>query len=476
MGTDFVVQSRGMTKIIDGDTVIFGGVTSDADQMILPEWANDRFVIVIPPPPADPAAAAGGGRGRGAGGGGRGGAGGMQVVNAAQRYANAAAIATVVDDLRNPPTTGFGRGGRGGGAAGGPVTVINDLTAPRVAAQFLITPAAAARLLGRPVVGAGPGTLGGAVSGVIQYDDTPIPHGSNVLAVIPGSDPVLRNEYVLISAHADHVGFSTPNAQGVSTAVDHDSLRAARLAAIGMQIQGGELVPLPQGTQVSVDVDSLRRIRPARRDSIRNGADDDGSGSMGVLEIAEAIMAMPVKPKRSTILAWWTSEEDGLLGSRWFSDNPTVPLNQVVTNINMDMIGRGRAEDVPGGGPDFLGYLGANRLASKLEERVQEVNGKQSKPLKLDNRFDWPIAWPGYNNIYGRSDHFNFARYNVPIVFFFTGLHADYHQVTDEPQYIDYPHYARIVNFVKDLAVDIGNLPERPKVDRSGAIPPRHIP
>jgi hypothetical protein len=476
MGTDYVVQSRGNTKIIDGDTAIFGGVTSDPDQMILPEWANERFVIVVPPPPADPNAAAAGGRGRGAGGGGRGGAGGTPSVNAAQRYANAIAIATVVDDLRNPPTTGFGRGGRGGGAAGGPVTVINDLSAPRVAAQFLITPAAAARILGRPLAGTGPGTLGGAVSGVFQYDDTPIPHASNVLAVIPGSDPVLRNEYVLISAHADHVGFSTPNAQGVSTAVDHDSLRAARLAAIGMQIQGGELVPLPQGTQVSVDVDSLRRIRPARRDSIRNGADDDGSGSMGVLEIAEAIMAMPVKPKRSTILAWWTSEEDGLLGSRWFSDNPTVPLNQVVTNINMDMIGRGRAEDVPGGGPDFLGYLGANRLASKLEERVQEVNGKQSKPLKLDNRFDWPIAWPGYNNIYGRSDHFNFARYNVPIVFFFTGLHADYHQVTDEPQYIDYPHYARIVNFVKDLAVDIGNLPERPKVDRSGAIPPRHIP
>ena len=476
MGTDFVVQSRGMTKIIDGDTAIFGGMTSDPDQMILPEWANNRFVIVVPPQPATPASTAGGGRGRGAGFGGRGGAGGTQSINAAQRYANAAAVATVVDDLRNPPTTGFGRGGRGGGAAGGPVTVINDLSAPRVAAQFLITPAAAARLLGRPLAGMGPGTLGGAVSGVIQYDDTPIPHASNVLAVIPGSDPVLRNEYVLISAHADHVGFSTPNAQGVSTAVDHDSLRTARLAAIGMQIQGGELVPLPQGTQIAVNVDSLRRIGPVRRDSIRNGADDDGSGSMGVLEIAEAIQAMRVKPKRSTILAWWTSEEDGLIGSRWFTDNPTVPLNQVVTNINMDMIGRGRAEDVPGGGPDFLGYLGANRLASKLEERVQDVNGKQAQPLKLDNRFDWPIAWPGYNNIYGRSDHFNFARYNVPIVFFFTGLHADYHQVTDEPQYIDYPHYSRIVNFVKDLAVDIGNLPERPKVDRSGAIPPRHIP
>lgn len=476
LGTDYTVTSRGMTKIVDNATAIFAGVASDVNDMIPPDWAENRFVIVVPPPPADPNAA--GGRGRGAGAGGRGGAApAVANVNATQRYADAVAIATVVDDLRNPPAAGgFGRGGRGGGAAAGPVTMINDLTAPRVAAQFNITPAAAARILGRAIDGAGPGTLGGSVNAVIQFDDEPIMNASNVLAVIPGSDPVLKNEIVLISAHSDHVGFTTPNAQGASTAVDHDSLRAARLAMLGMQMQSGEIVPLPAGTTVPVNVDSLRRIRPARRDSIRNGADDDGSGSMGLLEIAEAIQAMPVKPKRTTVFAWWTSEEDGLIGSRWFTDNPTVPMNQVVTNINMDMIGRGRAEDVPGGGPDYLGYLGANRLATKVEERVQVVNKAQANPLKLDNRFDWPITWPGYNNIYGRSDHFNFARYNVPIVFFFTGLHADYHQVTDEPQYIDYPHYTRIVNFVKDLAVDIANLPERPKVDRSGAIPPRVIP
>jgi hypothetical protein len=475
LGTDFTVTSRGMTRIVDSAQVIFGGSTRNADLMILPEWAANRFVIVVPPPPADPNAPA---RGGGAGApGGRGGVGAAQPpVNAALRYANAVAIATVVPDVNNPPATGgFGRGGRGGGA-GGAVTVLNDLSAPRTAAQFLITPAAASRLLGRPVDGAGPGTLGGIASSVIRFDDVPIPHASNVLAVIPGSDPVLRNEYVLISAHSDHVGLSGPNAQGQSTAVDHDSLRAARLAMLQMQIQGNELVPLPQGASVAVNVDSLRRVRPARRDSIRNGADDDGSGSMGVLEIAEAFAGMRVKPKRSIIFAWWTAEEDGLVGSRWFSDNPTVPLNQVVTNINMDMIGRGRSEDIPGGGPDFLGYLGANRLASVLEERVQTVNKQQSQPLKLDNRFDWPITWPGYNNIYGRSDHFNFARYNVPIVFFFTGLHADYHQVTDEPQYIDWPHYARIVNYVRDLAVDVGNLATRPVVDRNGAVPPRHIP
>ena len=481
LGTDFTVSSRGAVKIIDSSQVIFAGVSSNADQMILPEWAANRFVIVVPPVPDTTAGARAGGAGGGRGGAGGRGAGGAAVsipVNAATRYAGATAIATVVPDINNPPATGGfgGRGGGGGrGGAAGPTNVLNDLTAARVAAQFYITSAAAAKLLGRPVAGAGPGTMGGAVSSAVFFDDVEIPHASNVLAIIPGSDPVLRNEYVVISAHNDHVGITGPNAQGASTAVDHDSLRVARLALLRMQMQRGELVANPPGTTVTVNMDSLRRVRPPRRDSIRNGADDDGSGSMGVLEIAEAIAAMPVKPKRSTIFAWWTAEEDGLVGSRWWTDNPTVPLNQVVSNINMDMIGRGRAEDIPGGGPDYLGFLGADRLSTVLGERVQAINKQQSNPLRLDNRFDWPIAWPGYNNIYGRSDHANFARYNIPIVFFFTGLHADYHQVTDEPQYIDYPHYSRIVNFVKDLTVDVANLPTRPKVDRSGAVPPRPI-
>ena len=474
LGSEFTVTSRGNTKIIDSAQVIFAGVSSNASLMIDPQWAANRFVIVVPPAPSTDAAPAGGGRG------GRGGAGGgpgaPTPVNVTSLYAGAVAIATVVPDVNNPPATGFGRGGRGGGGgAAGTTTVLNDFSAPRVAAQFYITPAAAAKLLGRPVEGAGPGTMGGLASANIMYEDTDIPHASNVLAIIPGSDPVLKNEYVVISAHSDHVGILSPNAQGQSGAVDHDSLRTARLALLRMQMQGGELVPNAPGTTVTVTMDSLRRIRPPRRDSIRNGADDDGSGSMALLEIAEAIQAMPVKPKRSTVIAWWTAEEDGLVGSRWWTDNPTVPINQVVTNINMDMIGRGRAEDVPGGNPDYLGFLGADRLSTKLGERVQEINRKQSAPLRLDNRFDWPITWPGYNNIYGRSDHFNFARYNIPIVFFFTGLHADYHQVTDEPQYIDYPHYTRIVNYVKDLAIDVLNLPERPRVDRNGAIPPKPI-
>jgi Zn-dependent M28 family amino/carboxypeptidase len=227
---------------------------------------------------------------------------------------------------------------------------------------------------------------------------------------------------------------------------------------------------------VKVNVDSLRKIRPARPDSINNGADDDGSGSMGVLEIAEAIQAMPVKPKRSILFVWHTGEEAGLVGSAYFASNPTVSIDSIVTQINIDMIGRGRAEDVIGGGDNYVGVLGANRLSSDLGRILSEVNAKRKTPIGLDSRFDDPtlgtpvngvVHWPGYNNIYGRSDHANYANKCVPIVFFFTGLHGDYHQITDEPQYIDYPHYATITNFIKDLTVAVGNAAVRPQLDNS---------
>jgi Zn-dependent M28 family amino/carboxypeptidase len=290
-------------------------------------------------------------------------------------------------------------------------------------------------------------------------------YGRNVVGIVRGSDPTLRNEYVVIGAHNDHTGFTVGNA------VDHDSLKAYRDALTKLQIRGTDsLVPAtPELTsQIRVNVDSLRRIRPARRDSIRNGADDDGSGSMAVLEIAEAVALAPVKPKRSIVFIWHTGEESGLLGSAFYSANPTVPREAIVANINMDMVGRGRAEDLPGGGPDYLAVVGADRLSTELGKVVQDVNRAQRRPLKLDAKFDLPTTWAGYNNIYGRSDHANYARYGIPIAFFFTGLHGDYHQLTDEPAYIDYPHYNRIANYVRDLLVAVGNLPTRPKVDRPG--------
>jgi hypothetical protein len=469
-GTDFTVSSRGNTKIIDNAQVIYGGTLGDSTSMISADLAANKFVLVMPaaPLPENPAGAGGGGRG-GGGGGGRGGVpGSPNTSTTAARYAGAVGIATIVPftgTVAGATVIAPGAGGRGG--RGGPPTILNDPRAVRLAATYVINPDAAGRLLGKSVASAQRGDTGKRVDAVVIYDDTPVTYAANVVAIIPGSDPVLKKEFVAIGAHNDHVGIS-------NRPVDHDSARAIFQMRMAQRIRGEDLATLTpeQNAAFTVNVDSLRRIRPARLDSIANGADDDGSGSMAMLEIAEAIQRSPVKPKRSIVFVWHTAEEDGLVGSRWFSDNPSVPINSIVTQINMDMIGRGRAEDVPGGGPDYLGVVGANRLSSELGARVAAVNAKQAKPLKLDDRFDRTISWQGYNNIYGRSDHANYSRYNIPIVFFFTGLHGDYHQITDEPQYIDYAHYARITQYVHDLAVDVANLNKRPVVDKSGA-PPR---
>jgi Zn-dependent M28 family amino/carboxypeptidase len=232
----------------------------------------------------------------------------------------------------------------------------------------------------------------------------------------------------------------------------------------------------PELESIRVNMDSIRKLYPkARADSVNNGADDDGSGSMGVLEIAEAIQAMKVKPKRSVLFVWHTGEEAGLVGSNYFTHNPTVPMDSVVAQINIDMIGRGRVGDIPGGGPDYLGVVGSFFDSKDLGEEVQATSKKQPKPFRLDYRYDSTLTWSGYNNIYGRSDHYNYALQGVPIAFFWTGLHGDYHQMSDEPEFIDYPHYASIANYLKELTVDVADGP-RPRMNGSKpARPPRPL-
>jgi len=280
----------------------------------------------------------------------------------------------------------------------------------------------------------------------------------NVIAVIEGSDPTLKTEYVALGAHSDHVGFAR-------RAVDHDSMRAflrAGWEAIGRDANARGASP-DQLAAIRVNMDSLRKIRPSRRDSINNGADDDGSGSMALLEIAEAFATNGTKPKRSLLLVWHTAEEKGLVGAAWFTDNPTVDRNKIVAQINIDMIGRGSARDVKGGGDDFLTVLGPKRLSSQFDQWVRDVNDKQPRPLKLDYEFDGD-GHP--QQFYCRSDHYEYARYGIPIAFFFTSIHEDYHQVTDEPQYIEYPKYTRITQYLYDVAAFTANQPQAPMVDK----------
>ncbi|MBK7595422.1 MAG: M20/M25/M40 family metallo-hydrolase [Gemmatimonadetes bacterium] len=334
-----------------------------------------------------------------------------------------------------------------------------------------MTIAAAEKLLGGKVLAGLPlGTTGATVSAKLDFSEKWTDYGRNVVAIVPGSDPKLKNQYVVIGAHNDHVGYR----QG---GVDHDSLRVAAQIRLRASMASGDLLPLTPDQASSlpkVNVDSLRKIRPARPDSINNGADDDGSGSMALLEIAENIQAMKVKPKRSIVFVWHAAEEAGMFGSRAFSSNPTVPVDSIAAHINIDMIGRGRAEDVIGGGDTYTGILGAYRLSKEFGDLVYSTNKTSTSKLTLDDRFDDPTLgtlvngvtkWPGYNNLYGRSDHARYAEKCIPIVFFFTGLHGDYHQVTDEPQYIDYPHYSRIANLIRDVAVAAGNVSKRPALD-----------
>ena len=282
----------------------------------------------------------------------------------------------------------------------------------------------------------------------------------NVIAILRGSDPALRDEYVAIGAHNDHIGIRHP-------AVDHDSLKAYNneLTRLGAPVWDRKSRARRDSLKavIHINVDSLHRLRPARLDSISNGADDDGSGTVTVLEIAENLANRAVKPKRSIVFVWHTAEEKGLLGSKWFTEHPTVPLDKIVAQLNMDMVGRGSAADIAGGGPDYLQLVGSRRVSSELGDIVEKVNSERARPFKFDYQYD---ANGHPERIYCRSDHYNYARYGIPITFFTTGLHADYHQVTDEPQYIDYEHMMRVADFVRDVAVTVANLDHRPKVDK----------
>jgi hypothetical protein len=410
--------------------------------------------------------------------------GGRPGAPAANRFADAVAVVTVdLDDLTpaqraaiNEPTVASQLAVPRGPAPNATAPVDSLALARQQLAQLQpqatlrMTRDAAARLFSRARIdGLAAGTRGGTVQANLDFVELPTEWGRNVVGVIPGSDPVLRNQYVLIGAHNDHVGFAPP--------VDKDSLKAFNDQRIRWMLANNMAQPTIEVLQsFKVNMDSIRRVHPvARIDSVNNGADDDGSGSMGVLEVAEAIAAMPVKPKRSTLFIWHTGEESGLVGSAYFARNPTVPIDSMVATINVDMIGRGRAEDLPGGGDDFVGVIGSFFDSKDLGDAVTRVNQRQQRPLRLDYKFDEPISWAGYNNLYGRSDHINYAREGVPIAFFFTGLHGDYHQRTDEAEFIDYPHYARITNLLRDLTVEVGNGP-RPRLNGTKPMKPKPLP
>lgn len=219
----------------------------------------------------------------------------------------------------------------------------------------------------------------------------------NVVAILDGSDPELKAEYVVFSGHMDHVGMGTPDENG---------------------------------------------------DSIFNGADDDASGTVAVMEVAEAMVTLPIAPRRSMIFLLVSGEEKGLWGSEWFADNPSVPIEQLVADINTDMVGRNW--------PDTIVAIGKEH--SDLGETLNRVNAAHPE-LRMTAIDD---LWPE-ERFYFRSDHYNFARKGVPVLFFFNGTHEDYHGRDDEPDRIDAEKAARIAKLTFYLGVEIANAAERPK-------------
>ncbi|MGN6392674.1 MAG: M28 family metallopeptidase [Gemmatimonadales bacterium] len=338
------------------------------------------------------------------------------------------------------------------------VEVKQTIDAPAGATQprmlFLPT-ATVTKLYGKSLDQLRPGDAAPPLNGEIEFSGTNLP-ATNVVAVLQGSDPAIRGEYVALGAHNDAIGIVKP--------VDHDSLRAYNTV---IRPRGANDTPrqpsAEERARIKALVDSMRKLHPARLDSIVNGADDDGSGSMGLLEIAEAMARGGQRPRRSVLFVWHTGEESGLQGSAWFTDHPTVPRDSIVAQINIDMIARGDPGDVPTGGPAYLEVLGSRRLSTELGDLAEQVNSEGKFGFKFNYAFD---ANGHPDQYYCRSDHANYARYGIPIVFFSTGSHRDYHQVTDEAEYLDYDKYARVVRYVDTLASKVADLDHRVVVDK----------
>jgi hypothetical protein len=331
-------------------------------------------------------------------------------------------------------------------------------TSPRQLPPILFaTTRAAERMLGAPASAWKTGASGQPITLVYGYRPTaPEAPARNVVAVLPGSDPALRGEYVAFGAHNDHLGIA-------KSAVDHDSIWVVNHV---LRPHGADTPLAPptaaQAARMRVMLDSLRRLRKPRRDSIYNGADDDGSGSVSELEIAQSFATAHDRPKRSLLFVWHTGEEEGLWGSDWFTRHPTVPRDSIVAQLNMDMIGRGDAADLAQGGPAYVQLIGSRRLSTELGNIVETVNAHEPQPFAFDYAFD---ANGDPNQFYCRSDHAMYARFGIPIVFFTAGDHPDYHQLTDEAAAIDYPKMARIDQLVHDVGDTVANLPHRVVVD-----------
>ena len=443
---DYAPRDQGVgARSIDGVPVVYGGTWGMPASLIAPEAAAGKLVVLS----VAPAGYSGNVPGTA----------NRQAVS--EHFPGAAGIALAGLDIMPPMLVGFYRE---------PAQQLAPAEGPPVPSFLYVTRRVAGLLLGASPDSSRAGAAGRPLTGSPRFVNLPLRFPArNVVAVLRGGDPSLREEYVAIGAHHDHIGTA-------GRAVAHDSMYVLNR----LFRPGGADDPTPRlaPAQAATLNAALAAIRSrsngasARPDSIYNGADDDASGSMGLLEIAEQFAHRATRPRRSLLFIWHVGEEQGLFGSEHFTDHPTVPRDRIVAQINLDMIGRGSGEDVTGnaaggsrirGGPDYLQLIGSRRLSTEFGDLAELVNQASDRPLQ----FDYAMDANGHpQNIYCRSDHWSYARYGIPIIFFSTGGHADYHQVTDEPQYLDYDRLARVTTLVASLAERVASLDHRVVVDK----------
>jgi hypothetical protein len=329
------------------------------------------------------------------------------------------------------PATGGGRGGgapgRGGNAADFTTTQRLDLPrAPSLTVsdeflEFLFGAAglnyAEIKAMADKRLELSPATLGG-VKLTFNLDATyrvvSTRYTRNVVGIVEGTDPQLRDTYVAFGSHYDHDGYT-------------------------------------QGT-----------LPPGQTDRIFNGADDDASGSTALIGIARSFAGGP-KTRRSLIFVWHAGEELGLYGSRYFTDYPPIPLESIVAQLNMDMIGRNRNND-PSEENTVLA-VGADRISTELHNLLIDANESLDPPMKID--FEMNDATDA-ERIYYRSDHYSYAAKGIPVVFFFTGLHPDYHRVTDTADKILYDKMSRIARLIYETGKRVANSEKPPARDELG--------
>jgi len=249
----------------------------------------------------------------------------------------------------------------------------------------------------------------------------------NVIGIIDGTDAKLKDTYVAFGAHYDHVGY-----------------------AEGEVVGGKRQSPRGRVTEGTVE------------DRIWNGADDDGSGTVSILAIAKAFAQGP-KPKRSLLFVWHAGEEKGLYGSRYFADYPTVAMDKIVAQINIDMIGRNRDNKPEEGNTVYP--VGSDRISTEFHNLTVEANQAMPTPLKLDYSMNDPADT---EQIYYRSDHYSYAAKGVPIIFLTTGLHPDYHANTDSAEKINYEKMAHIAQYAYEIGLRTASLDHPPARDNRG--------